>query len=136
VIADAAAEVAAMVAEVLVADAEVTADVTEVTGDVTGAAADPTAEVTFDVGKVAACACREDSRRRIRIPAAAITTCTTRRAMRRTIGCGIAAPAWPGQTRLGLYCPPSWALNHHRADFSWSIWPQLSRVGNYWKTPC
>jgi hypothetical protein len=63
--------------------------------------ADATAEVTFDVGKVAACACREDSRRRTRIPAAAITTCTTRRAMRRTIGCGIAAPALAGtgQTR-------------------------------------
>jgi hypothetical protein len=55
--------------------------------------ADAMAEVTFDVGKVAACACREDSRRRIRIPAAAIATCITRRAMRRTIGCGIAAPA-------------------------------------------
>ncbi len=63
--------------------------------------ADAMAEVSFDVGKVAACACREDSRRRTRIPAAAITTCTTRRAMRRTIGCGIAAPelAGTGQTR-------------------------------------
>ncbi|MFI5066088.1 MAG: hypothetical protein ACHP9Z_19210, partial [Streptosporangiales bacterium] len=54
--------------------------------------ADAAAEVTFDVGKVAACACREASRRRVRIPAATIATCTARRAMCRTIGCAIAAP--------------------------------------------
>jgi hypothetical protein len=76
---------------------ELVTDGAEVAFEVAGA----TAEVSFDVGKVAACACREDSRRRTRIPAAAITTCTTRRAMRRTIGCGIAAPelAGTGQTR-------------------------------------
>jgi hypothetical protein len=76
---------------------ELVTDGAEVAFEVAGA----TAEVSFDVGKVAACACREDSRRRTRIPAAAITACTTRRAMRRTIGCGIAAPelAGTGQTR-------------------------------------
>ncbi len=123
------AEVAEVTADVTgavaVATVEVTVDVTEpepVVGPGTAATAGPVAllglepgaddaevadamaEVTFDVGKVAACACREDSRRRTRIPAAAIATCTTRRAMRRTIGCGIATPelAGTGQTRLLL----------------------------------
>lgn len=40
-------------------------------------------------GSVAACACRENTSRTKKIPAAAIESCTARRAMRRAIGCGM-----------------------------------------------
>ena len=36
---------------------------------------------TADCGEVAACACRENSSKMVRIPAAKIATCTARRAM-------------------------------------------------------
>jgi hypothetical protein len=76
------------------------ADTTADAADVTGAAADATgagtagAEVADGVGvaegaKVAACACRENTSKMARIPAAAIATCTARRAMCRKIGCGM-----------------------------------------------
>ena len=111
-----------LVAEVLVPEpvtglvaAEVTGPVAEAAADVTGAAAgvlvpDPvlgpvTAEVTVPEptgGVVAACACRENTSKTARIPAATIATCTARRAMCRKIGCGMSSSRTNGtdQTRL------------------------------------
>ena len=75
--------------------------------DVTGAAADATgagtagAELADGAGaaegaKVAACACRVNTSKTTRIPAAAIATCIARRAMCRKIGCGISSSPPPG----------------------------------------
>jgi hypothetical protein len=80
----AAAEVTADVAAVA---AEVAVVVAEVTVEVTGAAAD----VRADVGKLAACACRDSPSRTARTPTAKITTCTARRAMCRNLGWGTAS---------------------------------------------
>jgi len=77
------------------------------TADVTGAAADATgagtagAELDDGAGaaegdKVAACACRENTSKTTRIPAAAIATCIARRAMCRKIGCGMCSSPPPG----------------------------------------
>ena len=117
--------VAAVTAEVTGAAAEVTAEAAELTGD----AADGTAEVSEVNGddpevagdvdacagvkggeaKVAAFACRENTRKTMKSPAATMATCTARRAMRRTIiGCGMSSSQSPG-TGLG---PP--ALNRRR----------------------
>jgi hypothetical protein len=59
-----------------------------VAAGLTGAAAEVRAEATGDVadvaaddGKVAACACRENTNKTAKIPAARIATCTARRAM-------------------------------------------------------
>jgi hypothetical protein len=75
--------------------------VAEVTGAVAAEVVLVTAEVTGsepvpDV--VAACACRENTSKTTRIPAAAIATCIARRAMCRKIGCGISSSPPPGQT--------------------------------------
>ena len=79
-------------AEVARADvAEVTADVAEVTADVAD-------DVGVDDGVVAAVACRENTSKRTRIPAAMIATCTARQAMRRRISCGMSSSAPPGET--------------------------------------
>lgn len=86
------AELAAPVADVTV---EVTADVTEEVVDVTaevsvlvtGEAAEP--EVVAAAGAVAACACRENTSKTSRIPAASIAHCAARRAARRKASCGI-----------------------------------------------
>jgi hypothetical protein len=87
-----AAELTADVADVAV---EVVADVTEEVVDVTaevsvlvtGAAAGP--EVVAVDGAVAACACRENTSKTTRIPAASIAHCAARRAARRIASCGI-----------------------------------------------
>jgi len=87
-----AAELTADVADVTV---EVVADVTEEVVDVTaevsvlvtGAAAGP--EVVAVDGAVAACACRENTSKTTRIPAASIAHCAARRAARRIASCGI-----------------------------------------------
>jgi hypothetical protein len=82
---------AAEVAEVTGAAAEVTDDAAEepepepVPGEVTGA----------EVTEVAACACRENTSKTTRIPAATIATCIARRAMYRKIGCGISSSPPP-----------------------------------------
>jgi len=105
------AELVGVVAELVVAElmAELTGDVAEVTGDVaevTGDVAELTVDVTperGDVGsvsEVAACACRENRSMITNIPAATIASCTARRAMRRTIGCGMSSSHWP-ETGLG-----------------------------------
>jgi hypothetical protein len=79
----------------------VTAEVTEPMADVTG----PVAEVSGPVavgGAVAACAWRENASKATMIPAATIATCTARRAMSRTIGCGMSSSRTTGgQTRPG-----------------------------------
>ena len=92
--------------------AEETCDVAELTAEVTGLAAELTAEVTGDaveltvevtaergddgsVSEVAACACRENRSMITKIPAAAIASCTARRAMQRRIGCGITSSHSP-----------------------------------------
>ena len=92
-----------------------TGPVAEAAADVTGAAAgvlvpDPAtgpvaAEVTVPEptgGVVAACACRENTSKTARIPAATIATCTARRAMCRKTGCGMSSSRTDGtdQTRL------------------------------------
>jgi hypothetical protein len=85
--------------------AEVTGDVAEPTAEVTGDVAEPTAEVTAErgdpgsVSEVAACACRENRSMITKIPAAAIASCTARRAMRRRIGCGMSSSHSPGTGR-------------------------------------
>jgi hypothetical protein len=92
--------------------AELSGDVAELAAEVTGDAAEPTAEVTGDaveltvevtvesgdpsgVSEAAACACRENRSMITNIPAATIANCTARRAMRRTIGCGMSSSHWP-----------------------------------------
>jgi hypothetical protein len=89
----------------------------EVTGDA-AAAAPEAAEVTpeaADVGVdgtvddddvVAACAWRENTSKKVKIPAATIANCTARRAMRREIGCGMKCSHVPGNLIL-LACPRS-----------------------------
>jgi hypothetical protein len=72
------AEVAAdaeVMAEVTGAAAEAAAELVRSVADVTGNGDEP------DVAKVAACACRANSSKRTKIPAAKIATCTARRAM-------------------------------------------------------
>ena len=68
------------------------------TAEVTAEAAEVTADVGVDGGVVAAVACRENTSKRTRIPAAAIATCTARQAMRRKISCGMSSSAPPGET--------------------------------------
>jgi hypothetical protein len=80
----------------------VTAEVTEPVADVTEPVAEvsgPVAEVSGPVaagGAVAACAWRENASRATMIPAATIATCTARRAMSRTIGCGMSSSRTTG----------------------------------------
>jgi len=91
----------------------VTAEVTEPIADVTEPVAKATgpepelvvaavaAEVTEPEavavgGSVAACACRENTSKMTRIPAATIATCTARRAMCRKIGCGMSSSRTTG----------------------------------------
>jgi hypothetical protein len=110
-VAEVAADVTGAAAEVLVLVAPevpepelalvpVTAEVTEPMADVTGPVAEvsgPVAEVSGPAGgAVAAWAWRENASRATRIPAATIATCTTRRAMSRTIGCGMSSSPTPG----------------------------------------
>jgi hypothetical protein len=114
----AAAEVTGAAAEVTGAAAEVEPDpelvsvpvptLEPVTAGVTGDAAEvtgPVAELTLEpelagraAGLVAAFACREKTSKTTRIPAAVIATCIARRAMSRTIGCGISSSPLSGQT--------------------------------------
>jgi len=53
-----------------------------------GVVADVAVDVTVDVGKLAACACRENDSKTARMPTAKMATCTARRAMRRNTGWG------------------------------------------------
>jgi hypothetical protein len=109
--------VAAVTAEVTGAATEVTAEAAEVTGDAADGAAevpevsgdDPEVAGEVDAcggvrggaAKVAAFACRENTRKMKKSPAATMATCTARRAMRRTIiGCGMSSSQSPG-TGLG-----------------------------------
>jgi hypothetical protein len=87
-----AAELTADVADVTVeVAADVTEDVVDVTAEVsvlvTGEAAGP--EVVSVEGAVDACACRENTSKTTRIPAASIAHCAARRAARRKASCGI-----------------------------------------------
>ena len=122
------------------------ADTTADTADVTGAAADATgagtagAELADGAGaaegaKVAACACRVNTSKTTRIPAAAIATCIARRAMCRKIGCGIEqlpttgigqtrAPRAPHQrpeTRRRTFISGFFAEGHPEPDIGESI---------------
>jgi hypothetical protein len=70
------------------ADSTVDGAGTGVAAGLTGSAAEAGAEETGDAAdvpadrsKVAACACREDTSKTIKIPAAKIATCIARRAM-------------------------------------------------------
>ena len=86
----------------------VTGAVADVTVEVTGAVA----EVTVDgSGIVAACACRENTSKTARIPAAKIATCIARRAMCRAIGCGMSSSHPTGKIRTRPECPPLRARN-------------------------
>ena len=93
-----AAEETGDVAELM---SEVTGDVEELAAEVIDDAAELTAEVTVEsddpdgVSEVAACACRENRSMITNIPAATIASCTARRAMRRTIGCGMSSSHSP-----------------------------------------
>lgn len=91
-----------------------TLEVTGEAADVTGDTAELTAEVTAergdgdgDVSEVAACACRENTSMIMKIPAATIASCTARKAMRRTIGCGISSSPSPGR---GIRAPVTGVL--------------------------
>jgi hypothetical protein len=100
---DAAAEVAAEAAEVTGDAADGTAEVPEVSGDDPEVAGevDACAGVKGGEAKVAAFACRENTRKITKSPAATMATCSARRAMRRTIiGCGMSSSQSPG-TGLG-----------------------------------
>ena len=107
-VADVTPETAVAGAELAGAVADVTGAVAEVTADVTGAVADVTVEVTGAVaevtvdgsGIVAACACRENTSKTARIPAAKIATCIARRAMCRKIGCGMSSSHPTGEDRM------------------------------------
>jgi hypothetical protein len=82
VVTGAVAVMAGVEVEVVAAGA-VAAVVAELTGAVAvvAGAAVAVVDVTADCGEVAACACRENSSKMVRIPAAKIATCTARRAM-------------------------------------------------------
>jgi hypothetical protein len=87
-----AAELTADVADVAVEVVEdATEEVVDVTAEVsvlvTGEAAGP--EGVAVEGAVAACACRENTSKTTRIPAASIAHCAARRAARRKASCGI-----------------------------------------------
>ncbi len=100
--AGAAAGLTGAVVEVTGAAAEVTADAAEPVPElVAGAELVP----ALVVSEVAACACRENTSRTARIPAATIATCTARRAMCRMIGCGMSSSPPPGQAEPGLEVP-------------------------------
>lgn len=112
-VADEAAEVTGDAAELT---AEVTGDAAELTAEVTGDAAELTAEVTAergdgggDVSEVVACACRENTNMITKIPAATIASCTARKAMRRTIGCGMSSSPSPGR---GIRAPVTACSSH------------------------
>ena len=101
--------VAAVTAEVTDAVADVTAEVPETGDDAPGVAgeADACAGVTGGEAKVAAFACRENTRKIRKSPAATMANCTARRAMRPTItGCGMSSSHPPG-TRTWPPCPRS-----------------------------
>jgi hypothetical protein len=83
----------------------VTAEVVLVTAEVT------VPEPGLEAGAVAACACRENTSKTTRIPAAAIATCIARRAMCRTIGCGMSSSPTTRQTGPGSSCPSAAARN-------------------------
>ena len=107
----------AVVAELVVVP--VTAEVTEPMADVT----EPVAEVSGPVavgGAVAACAWRENASKATMIPAATIATCTARRAMSRTIGCGMSSSRTTGDrpdpARSTCQRPP----NTRGANFAWN----------------
>lgn len=107
-------EVTGEAAEVTGDAAELTAEVTGEAADVTGDTAELTAEVTAergdgdgDVSEVAACACRENTSMIMKIPAATIASCTARKAMRRTIGCGMSSSPSPGR---GIRAPVTGVL--------------------------
>ena len=88
-------EAAELTADVVDVTVELAADVTEEVVDVTaevsvlvtGEAAGP--EVVAVEGAVDACACRENTSKTSRIPAASIAHCAARRAARRKASCGI-----------------------------------------------
>jgi hypothetical protein len=84
--ADVTAEATGAGADMAEAAADVTAEATGAGADVTGATAE-VAQVMSEVAQevtevtgaeVAACACRENTSRMVRIPAAKIATCTAR----------------------------------------------------------
>ena len=135
--AGAGAEVAgAELADGAGAAADTTADATDVTGAAADATGAGTAGAELDDGagaaegaKVAACACRENTSKTARIPAAAIATCTARRAMCRKIGCGMCsshhrdrpdrAPSAPHQrpeTRRRIFISGLFAEGHPELD--------------------
>jgi hypothetical protein len=122
-VAELTAEVTGDVAELA---AEVTGDATELTAEVTGDAAELTVEVTVESGdpsgvsEAAACACRENRSIITNIPAATIASCTARRAMRRTIGCGMSSSHSP-ETGRGYACPLSGvSITRTQAKLCWS----------------
>jgi hypothetical protein len=107
-----AAEVTAPAAEATVPAAEVTGAEELLLGLVLGLVAAeatvPAAEVTGPEptgGVVAACACRENTSKTARIPAATIATCTDRKAMCRKIGCGMSSSRTNGTDRTRLVVP-------------------------------
>ena len=99
------------------AGAGVVAELDSLVAAAVACAADVTAEVTVLVteepagavaGGVAACACRENTSKTTRIPAARIAACATRRAARRKTSCGISGSAQGGldQTLLPIISQP------------------------------
>jgi len=95
-------------AELVPAAAEVAVDAAEVTGaaaEVTVPDPLPDPEPVLMAGAVAAFACREDTSRTTRIPAATIATCTARRAMCRKIGCGMSSSRTTGTDRTRFEVP-------------------------------
>jgi hypothetical protein len=113
---DVAVETGDVAVELVVAEvtAEVTGDVAELTGEVTAERDD----VGDGVSEVAARACRENRNMITNIPAATIASCTARRAMRRTIGCGMSSSHPPGN-RTRCACPlPGVSITRTQAKLS------------------
>jgi hypothetical protein len=110
----AAGAVAVVAAEVT---GPVAAEVAAVTAEVAGAV---TAEVPGPesaAAEVAACACREDTSKTARIPAATIANWTARRAMQRKIGCGMSSSRTTGTDQTRLVVPTISGPKHEGRTF-------------------
>jgi hypothetical protein len=106
--------------------AEVTVDAAEVTGAVTEDVPEPEL-ARLVAGLVAAFACREKTSKTTRMPTAAIATCIARRAMSRTIGCGISSSCYRDRPDRDSKCPSSAARNTRVSRNSGLFFPEIPR---------
>jgi hypothetical protein len=124
-----------MAADVAAEGADLTADVTGaaegvgVTAEVSAEAAElvPVAAEVLEpepvAGTVAAWACRENTSKTTKIPAAMIATCIARRAMCRKIGCGMSSSRTTGTEQTWLSLPMISGPKHRRRTYFRPISP-------------